>query len=384
MLAPASGWAVQQLAGLLASISNYDDEQRMLMGATHRIAEAVDAEVVAIVTDDGRVPSTIGFPANAVPTDRLVELVAAGGGPVAVAGLGELELRVVELGTSPGVHVLLGRSSSPLAADELHLVRSMTQVVDLAIELRRAADRERELRQHSEQQAEELRAANEALVEASAAKDAIISVASHELRTPLTSILGFAVTMLEHEDQLAPRRRREFLEVIERQGRRLLRLIDDLLTVGRIESGHLEVRTERIAVRTAAGEALRSLGRDVPLTGGDDLRVLADPDQLEQVIVNLVTNAEKYGAPPISVEMGGDERTVEVAVVDHGPGVPDSFVPHMFERFTQASTGEARESAGAGLGLAIVDGLAAANGGEVVYERVDNRTRFVVRLPRSD
>lgn len=384
MLAPASGWAVQQLAGLLASISNYDDEQRMLMGATHRIAEAVDAEVVAIVTDDGRVPSTIGFPANAVPTDRLVELVAAGGGPVAVAGLGELELRVVELGTSPGVHVLLGRSSSPLAADELHLVRSMTQVVDLAIELRRAADRERELRQHSEQQAEELRAANEALVEASAAKDAIISVASHELRTPLTSILGFAVTMLEHEDQLAPRRRREFLEVIERQGRRLLRLIDDLLTVGRIESGHLEVRTERIAVRTAAGEALRSLGRDVPLTGGDDLRVLADPDQLEQVIVNLVTNAEKYGAPPISVEMGGDERTVEVAVVDHGPGVPDSFVPHMFERFTQASTGEARESTGAGLGLAIVDGLAAANGGEVVYERVDNRTRFVVRLPRSD
>ena len=384
MLAPASGWAVQQLAGLLASISNYDDEQRMLMGATHRIAEAVDAEVVAIVTDDGRVPSTIGFPANAVPTDRLVELVAAGGGPVAVAGLGELELRVVELGTSPGVHVLLGRSSSPLAADELHLVRSMTQVVDLAIELRRAADRERELRQHSEQQAEELRAANEALVEASAAKDAIISVASHELRTPLTSILGFAVTMLEHEDQLAPRRRREFLEVIERQGRRLLRLIDDLLTVGRIESGHLEVRTERIAVRTAAGEALRSLGRDVPLTGGDDLRVLADPDQLEQVIVNLVTNAEKYGAPPISVEMGGDERTVEVAVVDHGPGVPDSFVPHMCERFTQASTGEARESTGAGLGLAIVDGLAAANGGEVVYERVDNRTRFVVRLPRSD
>lgn len=384
MLQPASGWAVQQLAGLLAGISTHDDEQRMLMAATHRIAEAVDAEVVAIVTHDGQVPSTIGFPADGVPTKRLVALVASGGGPVEVSGLGELELRVVELGTSPGVHVLLGRSSSPLVADELHLVRSMTQVVDLALELRRAADRERELRQHSERQAEELRVANAALREASAAKDAIISVTSHELRTPLTSILGFAVTMLEHDEQLAPRRRREFLEVIERQGRRLLRLIDDLLTVGRIESGHLEVRAERIVVRTAAGEALRSLGRDVPLSGRDDLLVLADPDQLEQVIVNLVTNAEKYGAPPISVEVDGDDQTVEVAVVDHGPGVPDAFVPHMFERFTQASTGEARESTGTGLGLAIVDGLASANGGEVVYERVDDRTRFIIRLPRTD
>ena len=76
--------------------------------------------------------------------------------------------------------------------------------------------------------------------------------------------------------------------------------------------------------------------------------------------------------------------SVEVAVIDHGPGVPDSFVPHMFERFTQASAGATREASGAGLGLAIVDGLAAANGGEVVYERDGGRTRFVVRLPRSD
>lgn len=356
----------------------------MLIGATHRIAEAVDAEVVAMVTEDGRVPATIGFPADAVPTEQLVEIAGAGGGTVEVAGLGELELRVVDLGRSPGVHVLLGRSGAPLTADELHLVRSMTQVVDLALELRGAADRERALRQHSERQAKELRAANEALREASAAKDAIISVASHELRTPLTSILGFAVTMRDHDRELAPRQRHEFLEVIERQGRRLLRLIDDLLTVGRIESGRVEVRAERIAIGEAARQVVRSLGRDVALTGRDDLRVLVDPDQLEQVLLNLLTNAEKYGAPPITVEVAGTDDTVEVAVIDHGPGVPDSFVPHMFERFTQASAGATREASGAGLGLAIVDGLAAANGGEVVYERDGGRTRFVVRLPRSD
>lgn len=375
---------MQQLAGLLAGISSYDDEQSMLTGATHRIAEAVDAEVVVIVTDDGRVPSSIGFPADAVPTEQLVALVAVGGGHIEVAGLGRLELRVVELGTSPGVHVLLGRSSSPLAPDELHLVRSMTQVVDLALELRGAADRERALRQRSERQAKELRAVNEALVEASAAKDAIISVASHELRTPLTSILGFAVTMRDHDTELGADQRLEFLEVIERQGRRLLRLVDDLLTVGRIEAGTVEVRAERVGVRSITQEVVRSLGRDVPMTGGDGLRVLADPDQLEQVLLNLLTNAEKYGRPPISVEVADLDDIVEVAVVDHGPGVPDSFVPQLFERFTQASTGEAREANGAGLGLAIVDGLAAANGGEVRYERVDDRTRFVVRLPRSD
>ncbi len=382
VLQPSSGWAVQQLAGLLAGISAYDDVAAMLMGATHRIAEAVDAEVCALVTDDGRVPAAIGFPADTDPAAALIEVVAAGGGALEVAGLGVLDLRVVDVGRGPGVHVVLGRSGAPLDAAELHLVRSMTQVVDLALALRSAADRERHLREQSEAQAAELRDVNQRLVEASAAKDAVISVASHELRTPLTSILGFAATLRDHDEELGPGRRKEFLGVIERQGQRLLRLVDDLLTVGRIEAGRLDTRPEVVPVAATAREIVEAAGLDVPLRGDGDLLASVDPDQLEQVLLNLLTNAEKYGAPPVEVEVVADGDMVELAVLDHGPGVPDSFVPHLFERFSQASAGVARESTGAGLGLAIVDGLATANGGEVTYARVDGRTRFAVRLPR--
>lgn len=374
-------WAVQQLAGLLAGISSYSDEQSMLTGAAHRIAEAIDAEVCALVTTDGDVAAAIGFPADEVPVTVLHEIVAADGGKLDVAGLGRLRAEVVELDHEPVTSIVLARSSSALTQDDLHLVRAMGQALTLALDLRSTAERERSLRQQSEAQAAALRQANDALQEVSRTKDMIISVASHELRTPLTSILGFASTLRERGDQIDSETRRSYLDIVERHGQRLLHLIDDLLTVGRIEAGRTSVKAEDVPVVAALRGLMAATHESVTVTGPTSAVAAVDPGHLDQILLNLVTNAEKYGAPPIAIEVVATADQVEIAVVDAGDGVPESFVPRLFERFSQASSGESRVSRGTGLGLAIVRGLVEANGGSARYERADDRTRFVVALP---
>lgn len=379
----SGSWAVQQLAGLLAGISSYDDETAMLTGAAHRIAEAVDAEVCAFVTRDGDIPVAIGFPAGHAPREAIRAVVAADGGDLEVSGIGTVPARVVDLGDDRAARVVLVRSSSGLTPTDLHLVRSMGQVLTLALQLRRTADRERELREQSEAQAEALRRANTALLEASRTKDMVISVASHELRTPLTAILGFTETLRERDDAVDAGSRASYLDIIASQGNRLLRLIDDLLTVGRIEAGRARPQGTPVLVVQALQVLTEQHSAEVEVHGPRDAVALVDPDHLDQIVLNLLTNAQKYGAPPVWVEVEDDAEQVSVAVIDAGPGVPEQFVPNLFDRFTQASSGEARLGSGAGLGLAIVHGLAEANDGSVDYERAAGRSRFVVRLPMA-
>lgn len=374
-------WAVQQLAGLLAGISAYGDQRAMLTGAAHRIAEAIDAEVCALVTDDGEVPTAIGFPADEVPVAALRELVTAEGGKLEVIGLGTVRAEVVHLTQTPVRSIVVARSSNELTPDDLHLVRAMGQALALALELRATADRERTLRERSEAQAEALRHANAALEEAGRTKDMIISVASHELRTPLTSILGFASTLRERGDVIDRETQRAYLDIVGRQGQRLLHLIDDLLTVGRIEAGQARTQPTDVPVVDAVRALMVSSDTGIPVSGPTSATARVDPGHLDQIVLNLVTNAQKYGAAPIEVEIARNGDGVEIAVVDAGDGVPESFVPKLFERFSQASSGESRVSRGTGLGLAIVRGLTGANEGHARYERTDGRTRFVVALP---
>lgn len=374
-------WAVQQLAGLLSGISAYGDESTMLTGAAHRIAEAIDAEVCALVTADGEVPTAIGFPVDEVPLDALRELVATEGGKLDVTGLGKIRAHVVHLTQAPVTSIVVARSSNELTQDDLHLVRAMGHALALALELRATADRERTLRQRSEAQAEALRNANAALQEAGRTKDMIIAVASHELRTPLTSILGFASTLRERGDVLDGETQRAYLDIVGRQGQRLLHLIDDLLTVGRIEAGRASTQPEDVPVVDAVRTLMVASDTGIPVAGPRSTVTTVDPGHLDQIVLNLVTNAQKYGAPPIEIEITSTPDAVQIAVIDAGDGVPESFVPKLFERFSQASSGESRVSRGTGLGLAIVRGLADANGGQARYERVDGHTRFVVTLP---
>jgi two-component system sensor kinase len=210
-------------------------------------------------------------------------------------------------------------------------------------------------------------------------KSDFVAMVSHELKTPLTSILGYSSTLLRFWDDLPDDDRREYIRTVDRQSRRLGRLVSDLLEMSRIEAGYLDpdLQDVDLAAAVAALPDARDVEADVPA----GLLVRADPDHLQQILTNYVDNARKYGAHPLRLEACRDGGYVTIAVCDAGPGVPEAFASRLFDKFAQASTGSRREGSGTGLGLSIVRGLAQAAGGDAWYEPgVPTGSRFCVRL----
>lgn len=225
-------------------------------------------------------------------------------------------------------------------------------------------------------------------VESETAKDLadtraqLIAAVSHELRTPLTPILGFSELLLRRQP-LDPQTR-QGLEIINRNGRHLTNLVEDLLQASRAQRGPLPVHREDVHLATAMDEILagrESEGIDVTVVAPPDLRAHVDRTHLRQIVTNLVDNALRHGRAPIAVRVSGDGRDTQIVVADHGGGVPDWFVPRLFEEFAQVTTGDQRPTLGLGLGLPIARALAIANGGELTYRREPGETWFVLRLP---
>lgn len=240
---------------------------------------------------------------------------------------------------------------------------------------------------HADLCAAALRAAEAELASALAAKDELLARVSHELRTPLTVVAGFAQALLERGGQLDEDVRQECLRAIVRSAWDLEHLITELLDTARLDDGIAVPRPRDVSVAelfTSAIGAVRWRHR-AELTAGGGLAVYVDADQVTSALVHLLSNAERYGRPPITVQAhaAGDGK-VEVAVEDRGPGVPETFVPRLFGRFEQASTGDRREARGIGLGLYLVRMLTETNHGTVVYERrEEGGARFVLRLPEG-
>jgi len=234
----------------------------------------------------------------------------------------------------------------------------------------------------------ELERANSELRRLDELKSDFVAMVSHELRSPLTSILGYCSTMMRHWDRVDDERKRSFIDIIERQSRRLSGLVNDLLEMSRIESGHLDTKLQPLSLRSVLDELLRDYSdriRRVELTGEPDAAVLADVDHLHRVLINLLDNAIKYGAEPVIIDVALAPESVVLAVRDSGPGVSEDFRPRLFEKFAQASAGSTRNATGTGLGLSIVSGLVEAMGGSVAYEPpADGRPGgFVVHLQRA-
>lgn len=210
-----------------------------------------------------------------------------------------------------------------------------------------------------------------------------VSMASHEFRTPITSISGFATTIRDQWDVLDDEAKLRFLDVIDRQANRLARLATDLLSLSRIDAGgsHSAVRTNvakvtRLAIEVV-GEPIGVVDIDMP----DDLEVLVDPDHLEEILINYLANALKYGRPPIAVIARAVGGAVEIKVTDEGPGVPVDFRAKLFQRFARERS-TARDVSGSGLGLSIVDALASRNNGTAWYRPLQPEgSVFGVTLP---
>lgn len=226
---------------------------------------------------------------------------------------------------------------------------------------------------------------NEQLRSANRLKTDFVSMTSHELLSPLTAILGFGRILQRRWVHLPDDRRRHLVDQILEGATRLQRLVTQLLEMNRIEAGALAIHPRAIDVGAVAREVLAGLETpDAPieLRCPDGLLAMADPEHLGQMLTNYVANALRYGAPPFLVEGRAEGSEVELRVRDHGDGVPQDFVPRLFEKFSQANPVAGAERRGFGLGLSIVRALAEAQQGRAWYE--PNRPRgacFCISLP---
>ena len=212
-----------------------------------------------------------------------------------------------------------------------------------------------------------------------ALRSRLVATLAHDVRNPLTTIRGTLKTLARHSDRLDDATRAELIATADRQAERLERLARDLLDLARMERGRLEIHPVEVALSEAVERSVSfadQTGRfDMEVDPG--LVVRADPDRLEQVMVNLVTNAVRYGDPPFRIEAERRGDAVHLTFRDHGPGVTPEERAELFEPFrTETDQGSV------GLGLAIVHALVEAMGGTVSYE--PNRPRgacFRVVLP---
>ncbi len=234
----------------------------------------------------------------------------------------------------------------------------------------------------------ELVQANDALEAAASFQQDFIATSSHELRTPLTAMAGFAELLTQRWDDMSPTARQNAAEAIHRNATRQLQLVNDLAHAAHLQSGRLTLELAEVDLDAMLLEAKASVaGAEVfTLPAATGRRVLADEGRLVQVVINLMTNALRYGAAPYGVVVLDSEpgEPTRICVEDGGNGVPAAFVPNLFDAFAQESRGNRREAKGTGLGLYISRELALAMDGDLAYQDNDPAGAcFLFTLPTA-
>jgi PAS domain S-box-containing protein len=227
---------------------------------------------------------------------------------------------------------------------------------------------------------------------ANRAKDEFVATLSHELRTPLSSIFGW--TRMLQSGGLDANTARRAVEVIERNARTQMQLIDDLLDTSRMVAGKLRLELRAVDLRSVVDTAVDTFrpgaqAKGVRISahvGANPVVVAGDPDRLQQVVGNLLSNAIRFTPTGgrIDVWLEEHEGQEQIRVVDTGSGIKPEFLPHVFERFRQADASSSRTHSGLGIGLALVRHLVELHGGVVVAtsDGPGRGATFSVRLPR--
>lgn len=220
-----------------------------------------------------------------------------------------------------------------------------------------------------------------------------VANASHELRTPLASIIGYVETLEEGGPAVDAEAQKRFLGIVLREARRMLSLVEDLLSLSHAEAEKHDHPTEpldlgKLAARVV-GEVASLRGKErVMLSGASDEAIVAgDSTQLEQLLRNLIDNALKYGSDDSPVEVTvtqGRPGRIELCVADHGPGIAPEHLPHLTRRFYRTDPGRSRASGGTGLGLAIVKHIVERHRGTLdIASTVGQGTRVAISLPAA-
>lgn len=249
-----------------------------------------------------------------------------------------------------------------------------------------------QLRYHLDENRAELEASNQKLRELDETKSRFFANVSHELRTPLTLMIAPLESLLHKADSKRSPEDVDLLATMHGNGMRLLKLINDLLDLVRLESGRSQIRTQRVKIdsflhglSTAVGAVAddKRIRLNTRVQGGLGF-VLTDPDKLERICLNLLFNALKFTASGGHVDLTAerDDGWLVVEVVDSGMGIPADQLPHIFNRFWQADSSSQRKFQGMGIGLALVKELAEAQGGSVTATSVVGKgTTMTVKLP---
>jgi signal transduction histidine kinase len=223
-------------------------------------------------------------------------------------------------------------------------------------------------------------------------KDEFFALVSHELRTPLTSIIGYLELVLDDEEIDDDTRR--FMEIVDRNARRLLRLVGDMLFIAQVEAGRLSLERSPVDLATIAREsvdaaqpAAQRRGIALVLDADDVPPVRGDRDRLGQAIDNLLSNAMKFTPEgrSITVAVHAVDGEAEVSVDDEGAGIPAEDLDRLFERFYRSASEERRAVPGVGLGLSIVKTIVEAHDGSVeITSALDEGTSVTLRIPTPD
>jgi signal transduction histidine kinase len=288
------------------------------------------------------------------------------------------------------------RGNQRCTQEDLDLLLTIASSVAVAIDNARTYEDVEKLAQTLEERVAErtqdLRSANERLQELDQLKSSFVSIVSHELRTPMTSVKGLVENMLDGLTGHLDDRQTFYLGRVKYNIDRLIRMINDLLDLSRIEAGRMDLHQSAVNLGSIAREVLETLQpmankrslileAHIPPTVG---LIQGDRDKLTQIFTNLINNALKFTDPPgtITVEVHQrEDGMIQTCVIDTGCGIPLEEQETIFERFYRGQSSEMKNR-GAGLGLAITKSLVELHGGTIWVESVPGKgSRFCVILP---
>ena len=302
-----------------------------------------------------------------------------------------------------GLNLSRMEGSAPFRPHDLELLEDLASRAARAIATAQLMRDQRllasELESRVAERTKELSAANESLRLAQAeaeranlAKSQFLANMSHELRTPLNAILGFSELLTDDvTSRFDDLQRRRFLGQIHTSGQHLLQLINDVLDLSKVEAGQMELRLQVVQlegiiedVRTTVEPLVRHKSLHLELEPGTDIRFVADPAKVRQILLNLVSNAIKFTPDGGQVSIRGRRagQWIEIAVSDTGIGIAREDLGDLFTEFHQLSAGPGRQQEGTGLGLALTRRFAELHGGSVsVKSAVGKGSTFTVLLP---
>jgi signal transduction histidine kinase len=216
-------------------------------------------------------------------------------------------------------------------------------------------------------------------------RDDLVASVSHELRTPLTGIQGYAQILAESWEFLSDEERNEMLGTIDSQATHLGHIVSDLIDVARDRLQNVQLKPADFAAADLVRDAVAATSTEgkVRIEADTEARLWADPDRLRQVMVNLITNATRYGGPEILITVTRDDDMVLLAVHDNGSGVPAKFQSEMWGRFERGMHKDDSKVPGSGIGLSVAKDLVTAHGGTIGYRTSEilGGACFELRIP---